>query len=69
MPGVIQRVDVAAGDAVAAGDLLVVLEAMKMEHNVLAPAAGIVVELRAAVGEQVEAGRVLAVIESGEPAE
>jgi len=63
MPGVVRRVDVVAGDTVAAGDLLVVLEAMKMEHNVVAPLAGIVVELRATVGEQVEAGRVLAVIE------
>lgn len=63
MPGVVRRVDIATGDAVAAGDLLLVLEAMKMEHNVLAPVAG-TVELRAKVGEQVEAGRVLAVIES-----
>ncbi len=63
MPGVVRRVDVAIGDDVAAGDLLLVLEAMKMEHNVLAPVAGTVTELRAAVGEQVEAGRVLAVIE------
>ncbi|MGI9610935.1 MAG: biotin/lipoyl-containing protein, partial [Acidimicrobiia bacterium] len=64
MPGVVRRVDVAVGDAVAAGDLLLVLEAMKMEHNVVAPVDGRVAELRAAVGEQVEAGRVLAVIES-----
>jgi propionyl-CoA carboxylase alpha chain len=64
MPGVVRRVDVRAGDVVVAGDLLIVLEAMKMEHNVQAPAAGTVVELRAVVGEQVEAGRVLAVIES-----
>jgi acetyl/propionyl-CoA carboxylase alpha subunit len=62
MPGVVSRVDVAVGDTVAAGDLLLVLEAMKMEHNVLAPIAGTVTELRAEVGEQVEAGRVLAVI-------
>ena len=63
MPGVVRRVDVRAGDVVAAGDLLVVLEAMKMEHNVQAPVAGTIVELRAVAGEQVEAGRVLAVIE------
>lgn len=66
MPGVVRRVDVSAGDAVAAGDLLLVLEAMKMEHNVLAPAAGVIVELRASVGEQVEAGRLLAVIKASE---
>jgi acetyl/propionyl-CoA carboxylase alpha subunit len=63
MPGVVRRVDVAVGDEVSVGDLLLVLEAMKMEHNVLAPTAGTVTELRAEVGEQVEAGRVLAVIE------
>jgi acetyl/propionyl-CoA carboxylase alpha subunit len=68
MPGVVRRVDVATGDAVAAGDLLLVLEAMKMEHNVLAPVAG-TVELRATVGDQVEAGRVLAVIESDRAAD
>jgi len=62
MPGVVRRVEVAGGEIVAAGDLLLVLEAMKMEHNVLAPVAGIV-EIRATEGEQVEAGRVLAVIE------
>jgi len=67
MPGVVRRVDVATGDAVAAGDLLLVLEAMKMEHNVLAVVAG-TVELRATLGEQVEAGRVLAVIESNQAA-
>jgi acetyl/propionyl-CoA carboxylase alpha subunit len=66
MPGVVRRVDVATGDVVAVGDLLLVLEAMKMEHNVLAPVAG-TVELQATEGEQVEAGRVLAVIESDQP--
>ena len=63
MPGVVRRVDVATGDVVAAGDLLLVLEAMKMEHNVAAPVAG-TVELQAEIGEQVVAGQVLAVIES-----
>ena len=63
MPGVIRRVDVEVGHEVVVGDVLLVLEAMKMEHNVTAPAAGVVAELRAAVGEQVEAGFLLAVIE------
>ena len=63
MPGVVRQVEVAVGDSVEAGDLLLVLEAMKMEHNVVAPASGTLTELRAAVGEQVEAGRVLAVID------
>jgi biotin carboxyl carrier protein len=42
--------------------VLLVLEAMKMEQDVTAPAAGRVVELAAREGDQVEAGRVLAVI-------
>jgi len=64
MPGVVRRVDAQVGDQVAAGDLLIVLEAMKMEHNVIAPADGVVTELAAAEGDQVEAGRVLVVIDS-----
>jgi acetyl/propionyl-CoA carboxylase alpha subunit len=64
MPGVIRRVDVEAGSEVQAGDVLLVLEAMKMEHNVVAPSDGVVAELRAAVGDQVEAGLLLAVIEA-----
>jgi propionyl-CoA carboxylase alpha chain len=40
-----------------------VLEAMKMEHEIVAPAAGIVVEMRVQEGAQVETGAVLAVIE------
>lgn len=63
MPGVIGRVDVGVGDVVAVGDVLLVLEAMKMEHNVVAPTPGRVAELRAQVGDQVEAGRVLVVID------
>ncbi|MBT8202807.1 MAG: biotin/lipoyl-binding protein, partial [Acidimicrobiia bacterium] len=64
MPGMVRRLDVAVGDDVEAGDVLLVLEAMKMEHNVVAPTAGRVIELRAAAGEQVEAGRVLVVLGS-----
>ena len=64
MPGAVVRVEVAEGDEVAAGDLLLVLEAMKMEHPVLAPAAGTVTSLAVAAGQQVDAGQVLAVVES-----
>ena len=67
MPGLVVRVLAEAGAAVTAGQPLVVLEAMKMEHEVTAPAAGIVTELRAAAGQQVEAGQVLAVVETGTP--
>jgi acetyl/propionyl-CoA carboxylase alpha subunit len=67
MPGLVTHVRVAVGDRVAAGEVLLVLEAMKMEQPVCAPAAGRVAELRAAEGEQVEAGRILAVIEPEAP--
>ena len=48
-----------------AGQPLLVLEAMKMEQTVAAPAAGVVAELRAKAGEQVAAGQVLAVVKAG----
>jgi acyl-CoA carboxylase subunit alpha len=67
MPGLVVRVLAEAGAAVTAGQPLVVLEAMKMEHEVAAPAAGIVTELRAAAGQQVEAGQVLALVAAGTP--
>jgi biotin carboxyl carrier protein len=56
------QVVVAAGDAVADGDTLVVLESMKMEIPVLAEAAGTVSELRVAEGDVVQEGDVIAVI-------
>jgi len=61
--GRVMRVLVKLGDSVAAGQPLLVLEAMKMEQTVAAPAAGVVAELRAKAGEQVAAGQVLAVVE------
>jgi propionyl-CoA carboxylase alpha chain len=67
MPGLVTQVCVAVGDAVGKGDVLVVLEAMKMEQPIRAPYAGRVAELRAAAGQQVEAGVVLAVIEEEGP--
>ena len=63
MPGTVAAVHVAAGEKVAAGQALLVLEAMKMQHPVVAPAAGVVGSLDVVVGAQVEAGAVLAVIE------
>jgi propionyl-CoA carboxylase alpha chain len=65
MPGVVRQVCVAVGDTVAKGDVLLVLEAMKMETPIRAPGAGKVTELRAGAGDQVEAGALLAVIEEG----
>ena len=59
MPGKILGVKVAAGQAVKKGDVLVVLEAMKMENEIVAPQDGTVASINASVGEQVEAGAVL----------
>jgi propionyl-CoA carboxylase alpha chain len=63
MHGAVLRVHADAGDSVERGTVVMVLEAMKMEHEILAPATGKVAELRVGEGEQVEAGTVLAVIE------
>ncbi len=62
LPGTVVKVTVAAGDLVQAGDTLVAIEAMKMEHEVKAATAGIVAEIHVAEGEQVESGRLLVVI-------
>ena len=53
MPGAIIEVCVHEGDAVAAGDPLVIVEAMKMEHTVRAPGPGVVVSITAAAGDRV----------------
>jgi propionyl-CoA carboxylase alpha chain len=62
MPGTVVRVAVSVGDAVTAGQPLVWLEAMKMEHVVHAPAAGTVSELPVPVGRPVAQGTPLAVV-------
>ena len=64
MPGKIIAVSVAEGDAVEAGDELVVLEAMKMEHRLLASEAGVVFAVNVAVGDQVEADETLVVVQA-----
>ena len=63
MPGKILKVLVETGAAVKAGETLVVMEAMKMEHAVKAPHDGIAKEVRAKVGTQVEGGALLVVVE------
>jgi propionyl-CoA carboxylase alpha chain len=65
MPGSVISVHVATGDTVAAGQTVLVLEAMKMQHTVSAPHAGVVSEIDVTVGQQVEAGAVLAVVSTG----
>ena len=62
MPGSVIRVAVAQGDTVAAGQPLIWLEAMKMEHTITAPADGIVETLAVVRGQQLSVGDVLAVI-------
>jgi pyruvate carboxylase subunit B len=59
MPGLIVRVNVAPGDAVQAGQGLVVMEAMKMENELRAGAAGVVTAVRVTPGTAVERGAVL----------
>ncbi|MGW0517268.1 acetyl/propionyl/methylcrotonyl-CoA carboxylase subunit alpha [Crossiella sp. NPDC003009] len=63
MPGTVVAVTAAPGDTVRAGQELLVLEAMKMQHPVRSPADGVLTELAVTAGAQVEAGAVLAVIE------
>jgi acetyl/propionyl-CoA carboxylase alpha subunit len=66
MPGAVSRVGAEVGDTVKAGQPLVWMEAMKMEHAVNAPKDGVVVELNVKVGQQVELGAVLARVEQEE---
>jgi biotin carboxyl carrier protein len=56
------RINVSVGDRVSAGDLLLVLESMKMENPLVSPSDGIVREIRATAGEQVAADQVLVTI-------
>ncbi|MGW4196177.1 ATP-binding protein [Streptomyces sp. NPDC005004] len=69
MPGTVTVVKVAVGDEVEAGQSLLVVEAMKMEHVVSAPHAGTVAELDVTPGSTVAMDQVLAVIEPKEAAE
>ncbi|MCP9495722.1 MAG: biotin/lipoyl-binding protein [Pyrinomonadaceae bacterium MAG19_C2-C3] len=63
MPGRIVRVMVEAGEAVAAGDGLIIVEAMKMQNELKAPKAGIVLSINAENGATVGAGDVLVTID------
>lgn len=64
------RIAAAVGDAVTAGQPLIWLEAMKMEHTIAAPTGGVLAELNVTAGQQVDVGAVLARIENpqGDPA-
>ncbi len=66
MPGTVVRTAVTVGERVSAGQPLLWLEAMKMQHRIDAPADGVVAELGVSAGDQVEVGRVLAVVSAQE---
>ncbi|MFD7081061.1 biotin carboxylase N-terminal domain-containing protein [Streptomyces sp. NPDC059918] len=70
MPGTVVRVaeGLAPGDTVTAGQPLLWLEAMKMEHRIVSPASGTLTALHAALGHQVEFGALLAVVQEETPA-
>ncbi len=59
MPGTILKVNVNQGDKVTAGQVLVVLEAMKMENEILAPRAGTITQVVTSKGSNVDTGAVL----------
>jgi propionyl-CoA carboxylase alpha chain len=63
MPGLVVRIVVTPGDRVVAGQTVVVLEAMKMEHDIHSPHGGTVTEVLVTAGTQVDSGQVLAVVE------
>ena len=62
VPGKVFKVEAAAGQAVKAGDAIIILEAMKMEIPVVAPQDGTVASINVAVGDTVEAGTLLATL-------
>ncbi len=62
MPGKVTEVHVAEGDAVQAGQALLIMEAMKMEHSVTSPRDGTVAQITVAPGDQVDAGALLVVV-------
>jgi 3-methylcrotonyl-CoA carboxylase alpha subunit len=68
MPGKVTALSVVAGETVSKGQRLAVLEAMKMEHALVAPRDGIVAEVLARAGDQVEAGALLVRLEEEETA-
>ena len=62
MPGTVLRINAKVGDAVKAGQAVVVLEAMKMENEIVAPQDGTIASIDVAVGDPVEAGALLATL-------
>ena len=62
MPGKVVEVQVKKGSSVRKGDTLIILEAMKMEHKVIAPSTGKIKDVLVSKGEQVENGQTLVVL-------
>lgn len=63
MPGKVVKVNVNAGDVIKTGDVMLILEAMKMENEICANRSGTVVEVHVAAGDSVDSNDVLVVIE------
>ena len=63
MQGTVVKIVKANGDRVEVGDLIVVLEAMKMEQPLVAQKAGVIAQLGVGVGQTVSSGQLLCVIE------
>jgi len=61
--GKITSVEVKAGEADQEGDVICVIESMKMENPILAPVAGTIAEVQVSAGQAVETGNVIAIIE------
>jgi biotin carboxyl carrier protein len=62
MPGKVVAVKAAAGQAVKKGDVVLVLEAMKMENDIVAPQDGTIATINVSTGDSVESGAVLATL-------
>ena len=62
IPGKVLSINVKAGDAVKRGDVLLILEAMKMQNEIMAPADGTVSDVRASVGQTVSTGDVMVIL-------
>ena len=62
MPGKVLSINVKAGDAVKRGDVVLILEAMKMQNEIMAPADGTVSDVRVSVGQTVSTGDAMVIL-------